>query len=193
MILFPNIRNQCIQSLNNVVRRPVAYSVSYVLRNSAGPRSGPGSGSVVRDQEQILLSTWAPIAPNIPRLLSTLCPLLSNLLTRQSLVVSIVPLANRLCNLHAGLCPNRLLGLGLPLLRPREPLPASNIEKLECSLGARARGDVSIPAPAPSVPFHPWLSLIGSIERVGILERTHEPASWAQLVGRSRQAPSLWT
>lgn len=90
------------------------------------------------------LSTGTPLHPNIP---SPKPPLLSqrlNLLTRQPLVLPIIPLPDRLRNLHLGLRTDRLLGLSLPRLGPGEPLFAAEFEQFQGSLRAGAGGDVAV-------------------------------------------------
>jgi hypothetical protein len=76
-----------------------------------------------------LLSTGTPISPNIPRPLSLLSPQLADLLTRQTLIVPIIPLPNSLRNLDLSLSPDRLLVLGLPLLSPGQSFLAADLEE----------------------------------------------------------------
>lgn len=89
------------------------------------------------------LSPGTPVRPNIPRPFPPLLPQIPNLLTRQPLILAIIPLPNSLRNLHPRLRPNRLLILSLPLLVPGQSLPTADLEEFEGSLGAGPGGNVA--------------------------------------------------
>lgn len=99
------------------------------------------------------LSPGTPIRPNIPRPFPPLLPQTPNLLTRQPLILAIIPLPNRLRDLHPRLRPNRLLILGLSLLVPGQSLSTANLEKFEGSLGTGAGGNVARNQINQSVPI----------------------------------------
>jgi hypothetical protein len=75
----------------------------------------------IRDLFQsYLLAARTPVRPNIPSLLPVLLPLGLDLLTRQALIVTIIPLAHRIRDLNLGLCPNRLVCFCLSGFGPGE-------------------------------------------------------------------------
>lgn len=92
---------------------------------------------------QNLLSTRTTLPPNIPWLLPFCFPVFFNLLTRQALVVTVVPLADGLCDFHLGFGADWLFVLGLAVLFPGKTLFAADIEEFEGPLGAVTRGDVA--------------------------------------------------
>lgn len=82
------------------------------------------------EENNHLLSTGTPIGPNIPRPLAFFNSQLTDLLTRQPLIVPVIPLSHRLRNFNLSLGPDCLLVFGLPLFTPRHSSPAAKLEEL---------------------------------------------------------------
>lgn len=90
------------------------------------------------------LSAWTPILPDIPRLLATFSALLADLSAGQALVVAVVPLADGVRHLDAGVGTDEVLGrIIFFVLLPRHALRAAERQQLEGALGALAGRDVT--------------------------------------------------
>lgn len=91
-----------------------------------------------------LLATRASVPPNVPALTQPL--LLStaaDLGTRHALVVTVVPLSDTVSDLNSGVTGGASLFVLFPVGLPRKRLVQAEVEKLEGSLGALARRDIT--------------------------------------------------
>jgi hypothetical protein len=98
------------------------------------------------ERERNILSPRTPIPPNIPLLLPPLPPLLANLLTRNPLVITVLPLPYTLANLHPSATVVLLLSLdilSIPILiHPRQRQP--QIQQFQRPLRSPARRDIHV-------------------------------------------------
>jgi hypothetical protein len=115
LVFIPDLIDQSVKTTNDILRR----SGMYVSMHNR----------VQLESEIDLLSTGTSISPNIPRPLTPLSPLLADLLARHPLIITVIPLSNRLCNLNLGLCPNCFLVFRLVLLTPGQSALAAKFEE----------------------------------------------------------------
>lgn len=91
-----------------------------------------------------ILSPRTSIPPDIPLFaLAPLFPLLSDSLTSQALVVTVVPLLYILCDLYFCLSQDASVSMLSLVLLPRKSVMAAKVQKLEGSLRAFTRGNIS--------------------------------------------------
>lgn len=133
---FPNCL--AMEAITDLFDQLVA-SLGDLLR---GPSTHQPHSQSHRRISMNILATGTPISPDIPIPFSPCLPLLMNRLTRQSLVVTIVPLPYSLINLDISLS-SHILILVLALLLPRKLLSASKVQQFKSSLRTFPRRDVS--------------------------------------------------
>lgn len=90
------------------------------------------------------LSARTAVSPDIPGSIAILFPQLSDLLARQSFVVTIIPFADCVGDFDIGVCADRLLVLGLSAVQPGHPLLAPDLQELQGPLRSMTRGDIAV-------------------------------------------------